>query len=33
MAKRTKITAEAKKPISIFDLAEGFVMRQEALAD
>jgi hypothetical protein len=33
MAKRTKITAEAKKPISIFDLAEGFVKRQEALAD
>jgi hypothetical protein len=33
MEKRTKITAEAKKPISVFDLAENFVRRQEALAD
>ena len=33
MAKRTKIVVEDKKPISVFDLAENFVMRQEALAD
>ncbi len=33
MAKRTKNTKTEKPSISVFDLAEGFVRRQEALAD